>query len=374
MVGPFPGPFDRTHYSDSSSENQTDPQQSRPPKAQAPAPRQPGPHLGMLLEQEPSRTPGAPHDGVAYSAVMQTDSGAPSPAPTYQEPLPESPPEPPRPRRAASLAKSKCYALLCRLAVAALGLAAVAILVGAVSRGVRGGVNTDTAPVKAGNVAVKAANATGRKNTACPCSASSTTHATPAAVKGPNGHGTVPPPGATRHHKRRGGTGHGLRAGQSSSSSTSSSPSSSWLPTTTEDAWPTTQAADRGVPPEPALRDVGDLTPSGQRTVPTTSGPTRTSEGAAATAATSTSQTATVEASGEAVGLAGEATGRIKRGRPSSLGPTPAASPRATASPGSPPGAMIAQDGSVPVATTTASTDLPEVINEADARTDLQEV
>ncbi|XP_075524826.1 uncharacterized protein LOC142557101 isoform X3 [Dermacentor variabilis] len=107
MVGPFPGPFDRTHYSDSSGEHPTG--QSCPPEARAPALRQPGPYLGMLHEQEPSGTPGTLHDGVAYSAVMQTDIGAPPPAyiPTWQEPQPETPPEPPRPDRAAPSAKSK---------------------------------------------------------------------------------------------------------------------------------------------------------------------------------------------------------------------------------------------------------------------------
>ncbi|XP_075524825.1 uncharacterized protein LOC142557101 isoform X2 [Dermacentor variabilis] len=383
MVGPFPGPFDRTHYSDSSGEHPTG--QSCPPEARAPALRQPGPYLGMLHEQEPSGTPGTLHDGVAYSAVMQTDIGAPPPAyiPTWQEPQPETPPEPPRPDRAAPSAKSKCYALLRRLAVAALVLAVAAVVAGAVSRGVRGGggggVRTDTAPNKAGNAAVKSANATGRKSAACPCSESSTTHATPASAEGPRGHRPPTAPGAARHHRHRGGTSHGRKAGRSSPLSSSSSPSSSSSTSsspdaTTEAPWQTTEAAEREVPREAALRDVGDLTPSGQRTVPTTSEPTRTSEGAAVTAATSTSQAAAGEASSLTGAPAGEATGRDDLGRQSGLESALTASPAAAVSLASSAADATAEVGSVPVAKTTASTDLPEVINEADARTDVQEV
>ncbi|XP_065298583.2 pneumococcal serine-rich repeat protein-like [Dermacentor albipictus] len=384
MVGPFPGPFDRTHYSDSSGEHPTGRQQPCPPMARAPALRQPGPYLGVLQEQEPAGTPGTPHDGVAYSAVMQTDAGAPPPAyiPTCQEPQPETPPEPPGPYRAAPSAKSKCYALLRRLAAVALVLALAAVVAGAVSRDVRGGgggVRSDTAPLKAGNAAVKSANATGRKSAACPCSESSTTHATPATVRGAGGHGTPTAPGAARHHRHRGGTSHGRKAGgrssplssspSSSSSSTSSSPGA-----TTEAPWQATEEAEREVPREPALRDVGDLTPSWQRTVPTTSEPTRTSEGAAVAAATSTSQAAAREASSLTGVPAGEATGGDDRGRQSGLDSAPTASPGAAVSLASSAAEATAEVGSVPVAKTTASTDLPEVINEADARTDVEEV
>ncbi|XP_050031960.1 uncharacterized protein [Dermacentor andersoni] len=381
MVGPFPGPFDRTHYSDSSGEHTTDREQSRPPKARAPALRQPGPYLRMLQEQEPAGTPGTPHDGVAYSAVMQTDTGAPPPAyiPTWQEPQPETPPEPPRPDRAAPSAKSKCYALLRRLAVVALVLAVAAVVAGAVSRGVRGGgARTDTEPIKARNAAVKSANATGRKSAACPCSESSTTHTTPATVEGPGGHGTPTGPGAARHRRHRGGTSHGRKTGRSSllssSPSSSSSSTSSSPDATTEAPWQTAEAAEREVPREPALRDVGDLTPSGQRTVPTISEPTRTSEGAAVTAATSTSQAAAGEASSLTGAPAGEATGRDDRGRQSGLESAPTASTVSAVSLASSAAEATAEVGSVPVAKTTASTDLPEVINEADARTDEQEV
>ncbi|KAL3198159.1 hypothetical protein MRX96_014500 [Rhipicephalus microplus] len=103
MVGPFPGPFDRSHYSDSCSGNPPD-VQPRPPNAQGLGqrpPRPPDPHLALL--KEPPRTSGTPRDVVAYSTA-RTNYGAPSKA---YAPMPsresrhESLPEPPRPRRAS---------------------------------------------------------------------------------------------------------------------------------------------------------------------------------------------------------------------------------------------------------------------------------
>ncbi|KAH8029440.1 hypothetical protein HPB51_000434 [Rhipicephalus microplus] len=205
MVGPFPGPFDRSHYSDSCSGNPTD-AQPRPPNAQGlgQRPSRPSdPHLALLKEQEPPRTSRTPRDVVAYSTV-RTNYGAPSKA---YAPMPsresrhESLPEPPRPRRASL--KRKCHALLCRLAAVALCLIAVAVLVVAVSRSMR--VRADTAPVKGGSAAVRPANGTDHRGGIGIRDTSSTQAAALATVGRPRARSTVRPPAETRHYKRRHG-------------------------------------------------------------------------------------------------------------------------------------------------------------------------
>ncbi|KAL1425855.1 hypothetical protein MTO96_018837 [Rhipicephalus appendiculatus] len=301
MVGPFPGPFDRSHYSDSSSGNPTD-AQPRPPRAQGLGqrpPRPPGPYLSVLQEQETPRTSGTPRDNVAYSAV-RTDYGAPPPVcvPTRsREPRHESLPEPPRPLRGVAFLKRKCYVLLCRLALAGLCLIAVALLVVVASRSMR--VRADAAPVKAGNAAVRPDNGTDRKGSSTALRATSPTHASApaAAVGGPRARSTVRPPAEARHYKHR----HGAVTLKSSqvASVASTSPA----------------AVFSGV--KAAANDKGN-----------DSGP-------------------------QGVVVAS---------------PDPAAS-KASTLPG-----KITEAGSVAVATTTASTDLPEVINEADDHGDLQEV
>ncbi|KAH7976097.1 hypothetical protein HPB52_008638 [Rhipicephalus sanguineus] len=333
MVGPFPGPFDRTHYSDSSSENPNDARQRRPGAQgfqQRPPPPPPPlePYLSLLQEQGTPRTSGTPRDSVAYSSV-RTDSGAPSPVCachvlTLYAVLPRSLRDPPL---------MHAYELLRRLVVVALALIAVAVLVVAVSRSMR--VRADAAHVKGGNAAVQAANGTDRKDSTALRATSPTHAAAPAAVGGPRAGSTARPLAEARHYKRRhGGTGHGRKASSQLTSpvSSSSSPSSSSLSPSTNDnvEWPMTEEADREVA-------------SGAPTSP-------------------------------AAVFSGEKAAGNDEGNDSGLQGGLVASPDPAASKASTPAGRTTEVGSVAVATTTASTDLPEVINEADARGDLQEV
>ncbi|XP_054925357.1 uncharacterized protein [Dermacentor andersoni] len=306
------GPFDMAHYSDSSSENQTD-SVYRSPKARAPAQRPPAPYLPMLQERVPPWAPGTPHGSVACTAVS-TDFGAPSPAYmwTCQELRPKPPQEPAIPRHEVALVKSKGYDLLCRLAVATTVLVKVAVPVVVVFPSVPGRVRNDVATVKAGNLVLEGANSVACKSNVTPCTTCYSTHATPAAVTGARGGGTITPQGEARRCKHRGGTGQGWKANLSSSSSSSSLSSSSqsssslsssslssssqsssslssW-PATTGTTWQTSEHPGCEVPREPLLRDVGGLTTQRQRTVATTPAGTRISEDAAATAGSSTSQ------------------------------------------------------------------------------------
>lgn len=277
--------------------------------------------------------------------------------------------------------KSKCYELLRRLAVVALALIAVAVLVVAVSRSMR--VRADAAHVKGGNAAVRAANGTDRKDSTALRATSPTHAAAPAAVGGPRARSTARPLAEARHYKRRhGGTGHGRKASSQLtspvSSSSSSSPSSSSLSPSTNDnvEWPMTEESDREVPVVPALRDEGDVTATRPTDRTTARAAARTSADANATAATLTpsSPVASVAPTSPAAVFSGEKAAGNDEGNDSGLQDGLVASPDPAASKASTPAGRITEAGSVAVATTTASTDLPEVINEADARGDLQEV
>lgn len=275
--------------------------------------------------------------------------------------------------------KSKCYELLRRLVVVALALIAVAVLVVAVSRSMR--VRADAAHVKGGNAAVQAANGTDRKDSTALRATSPTHAAAPAAVGGPRARSTARPLAEARHYKRRhGGTGHGRKASSQLTSpvSSSSSPSSSSLSPSTNDnvEWPTTEEVDREVPVVPALRDEGDVTATRPTARTTARAAARTSADADATAATLTpsSPVASVAPTSPAAVFSGEKAAGNDEGNDSGLQGGLVASPAPAASKASTPAGRVTEAGSVAVATTTASTDLPEVINEADARDDLQEV
>ncbi|KAL3198157.1 hypothetical protein MRX96_014498 [Rhipicephalus microplus] len=206
MVGPFPGPFDRSHYSDScSGEPDRRPaapiQRSRSGAATAAAAR-PAPRFAEGAGAA-ADVRNVHRDVVAYSTVRK-DYGASSPAYApmpNREPRHESLPEPPRPRRASL--KRKCHALLCRLAVVALCLIAVAVLVVAVSRSMR--VRADTAPVKGGSAAVRPANGTDHRGGIGIRDTSSTQAVALAAVGRPRARSTARLPAETRHYKRRHG-------------------------------------------------------------------------------------------------------------------------------------------------------------------------
>ncbi|XP_077495872.1 uncharacterized protein LOC144106803 isoform X1 [Amblyomma americanum] len=148
MVGPYPGPFDRTHYSDSSSDSHKDRSQGHP------RPTAPSKPRSQPRTPERSSQP-VPHDSVAYS---QSDSAAAlvpalSP-PTYPQP---SPSEPSSPKPRIEAIKRRCYELLWQLGAFALVAAVVAVLVVAVLS--RGRVHPGAAPLKGANV-VSGANAT----------------------------------------------------------------------------------------------------------------------------------------------------------------------------------------------------------------------
>ncbi|KAH8031698.1 hypothetical protein HPB51_020077 [Rhipicephalus microplus] len=378
MVGPFPGPFDRSHYSDSCSGNPTD-LQPRPSNAQGLGqrpPRPPDPHLALLKEQELPRTSRTPRDVVAYSTV-RTNYGAPSKA---YAPMPsresrhEFLPEPPRPRRASL--KRKCHALLCRLAVVALCLIAVAVLVVAVSRSMR--VRADTAPVKGGSAAVRPANGTDHRGTIGIRDTSSTEAAALAAVGRTRARSTVRPPAETRHYKRRHGeTGNGEKVTSqmsSSSSSASSLSSSSSEPSSFAIVpWLTTETADH----EPsALRRQSDVTTAPPSGVLMERAAVRTSFEADGTAAllTASSKVASVASTSPATVFSGP--NAASNGETGDSGPpgelvesTSLAASEASTRPG-----KTTEAGSVAAAPMTASTDLPEVINEADGHGDLQQV
>ncbi|XP_075728923.1 uncharacterized protein LOC142771332 [Rhipicephalus microplus] len=373
MVGPFPGPFDRSHYSDSCSGNPTD-AQPRPPYAQGlgQRPSRPSdPHLALLKEQEPPRTSRTPRDVIAYSTV-RTNYGAPSKA---YAPMPsresrhESLPEPPRPRRASL--KRKCHALLCRLAAVALFLIAVAVLVVAVSRSKR--VRADMAPVKGGSAAVRPANGTDHRGGIGIRDTSSTQAAAIAAVGRPRARSTARPPAETRHYKRRHGeTVHENEAPSpmpsSSLSSSSSEPSSIAIV-----PWLTTKTADHE---PPALRRQSDVTTAPPSGVLMERAAVRTSFEADGTVAllTASSPVASVAATSlAAVFSGGKAAKNGERGdsgpRSGLVESTTLAASAASTRPG-----KTTEAGSVAAAPTTASTDLHEVINEADGHGDLQEV
>lgn len=275
--------------------------------------------------------------------------------------------------------KSKCYELLRRLVVVALALIAVAVLVVAVSRSMR--VRAYAAHVKGGNAAVQAANGTDRKDSTALRATSPTHAAAPAAVGGPRARSTARPLAEARHYKRRhGGTGHVRKASSQLTSpvSSSSSPSSSSLSPSTNDnvEWPMTEEADREVPVVPALRDEGDVTATRPTARTTARAAACTSADADATAATLTpsSPVASGAPTSPAAVFSGEKAAGNDEGNDSGLQGGLVASPDPAASKASTPAERITEAGSATVATTTASTDLPEVINEADARGDLQEV
>lgn len=276
--------------------------------------------------------------------------------------------------------KSKCYELLRRLVVVALALIAVAVLVVAVSRSMR--VRADAAHVKGGNAAVQAANGTDRKDSTALRATSPTHAAAPAAVGGPRAGSTARPLAEARHYKRRhGGTGHGRKASSQLtspvSSSSSPSSSSSLSPSTNDNVeWPMTEEADREVPVVPALRDEGHVTATRPTARTTARAAARTSADADATAATLTpsSLVASGAPTSPAAVFSGEKAAGNDEGNDSGLQGGLVASPDPAASKASTPAGRTTEVGSVAVATTTASTDLPEVINEADARGDLQEV
>ncbi|XP_065300809.1 uncharacterized protein [Dermacentor albipictus] len=228
--GLYPGTFDRTHCSDSSSVNPKD-LGYHSPIDRAPVQQPPRPYFIKLQEQEWPRLTGTPHGSVAYG-LMSTDYGVPSQAYmwTYHEPRPESPQEPAIPRHEADSVNSKCYARMCRLAVAALALAKVGVPVAAVARSVGRSVRNDTATVKAGNLMLKGASAKGLESNVRPHTTSSPTSTTSAAAAlGTRGNSTVTAPREAGHYKCCGGTGQFWKVGPSQwSSLLSSSWSSSW--------------------------------------------------------------------------------------------------------------------------------------------------
>ncbi|KAK8783307.1 hypothetical protein V5799_010326 [Amblyomma americanum] len=146
MVGPFPGPFNRTHYSDSSSEDEP-----QPPYAEA----------EYAVPEQCSHY--MPPDDVAYR-TPQPDPAVPLQLPMYQERPPALPAPLPKPRSVA-LAQRMWKAKLCRVGAVAAMMAVVALVALAVTA--PGEEQPQVAPVKPVN-ASKAANITQSKGATGP--------------------------------------------------------------------------------------------------------------------------------------------------------------------------------------------------------------
>ncbi|XP_077507889.1 uncharacterized protein LOC144119014 [Amblyomma americanum] len=148
MVGPYPGPFDRTHYSDSSSESHKDRSQGRPRPAAPSKPR------SQPWTPDRSSQP-VPHESVAYSQSSSAAALGPAHASaTHPQP---SPSQPLSPKPQIEAIKRRCNELLWQLGAFALVAAVVAVLVVVVLS--RAKVHPGAARLKGANV-VSGANAT----------------------------------------------------------------------------------------------------------------------------------------------------------------------------------------------------------------------
>ncbi|XP_077496687.1 uncharacterized protein LOC144107521 [Amblyomma americanum] len=161
MVGPFPGPFNRTHYSDSSSDSHRDAPQGRPSPS---VPSQPQARSRFSTpDAGPHRDP---RDIVPHNPA-QPDSATPRPVypPTCPAlPLPaESQRESPIRPRGSTLTMRRCRELLLRLVAVGLATVVVGLLVMVVRH--RGRVHPGPAPLKGANV-VSGGNVTHGNGTA----------------------------------------------------------------------------------------------------------------------------------------------------------------------------------------------------------------
>ncbi|XP_075728917.1 uncharacterized protein LOC142771326 [Rhipicephalus microplus] len=234
-------------------------------------------------------------------------------------------------------------------------------------------VRADTAPVKGGSAAVRPANGTDHRGGIGIRDTSSTQAAALAAVGRPRARSTALLPAETRHYKRRHGeTDHENEAPSpmpsSSLSSSSSEPSSFAIV-----PWLTTETADH----EPsALRRQSDVTtapPSGVLMERAAVRPSFEADGTVALLTASSPVASMASKSPAAVFSGGETESNGERGDSGPWGglveSTTLAASAALTRPG-----RTTEAGSVAAAPTTASPDLPEVINEADGYGDLQEV
>lgn len=197
MVGPFPGPFNREHYSDSNSDSLKETPQGRP---RSPAPSQSRPR-SAAPERDLSKP--VPHDSVPYSPALP-DSATPMPAcpPTYPGPSrpAESQHDAPSPRpRIATRTKRRCYELLWRLV--AVGAATVVVGLLVVVLRFRGQAHPKLAPVRGPNVnsGVNASRGSGN-GTASPSASPSKPSA--AEEQGRPGHSTGAVPGEPKETRR----------------------------------------------------------------------------------------------------------------------------------------------------------------------------
>lgn len=354
MVGPFPGPFNRAHYSHSSSASLSDSSQGCP---RASAPFQPQSRPQSATPERSSQL--GPHNSVPYSPA-QADSAASGPMYPPEFPyLPEEPESAPMQRRAA-LTKRRCYQLLCRLVAVGAATAVVALLVFALRS--LGRVHPRAAPARGSNV-VRRVNATRGNGTASPSTSSSAT----AEQEEKPGHRSDAIPGVLKETRR----GH-REVGEDRKAFP-------WPSSTRELAGPTTsESMARVAPRVPRLRGEDDSPAPALRATAATSAPeaaTGIDTTAAALSATLTTVAMTRElAAGSSVDKpdAGGADSAVVLESGSASG-TPG-SPSVTSSPDwTPPSRSVVDSGSRPAATT-ATEDVAEVASRVEPDDDVQEV